>query len=201
MEDSAEFHDWVYRTVGHTLNTSPAPEVIAAAKMLKSGKVLDIGCGLGRNSLYLAKQGFDVTAIDLSQVAIQMLREEATQRGVQINAIIGDVKQALLPTDYSLIICTRTLQHLEVANSQWMIKRMQEKVIPGGLNVVTVYCHGPLEDDRIFTPGHFFNKNEIRDLYKDWKIVSHTLEVENLVTEENDFETLIAQKPKQKKRK
>ena len=52
-----------------------------------SGKALDLGCGPGRNAIYLAKQGWDVDAVDLSQEAIRWAEERASEAGVQVNFI------------------------------------------------------------------------------------------------------------------
>jgi tellurite methyltransferase len=53
---------------------------------LQKGKVLDIGAGLGRNSVYLAKNGFQVTAVDISTVAINQINQLATQNQVSIES-------------------------------------------------------------------------------------------------------------------
>ena len=56
-----------------------------------SGKALDLGCGPGRNAIYLAKQGWDVDAVDLSQEAIRWAEERASEAGVQVNFILKDL--------------------------------------------------------------------------------------------------------------
>ena len=52
-------------------NTNPVhSEVLEAMQTVKPGKALDLGCGQGRNSLFLAQQGFDVTAVDQNELAL-----------------------------------------------------------------------------------------------------------------------------------
>ena len=60
-------------------------------KGLPPGKALDIGMGQGRNSLFLAQLGWDVTGFDISEVGIKQAQAEAAKRGVKINASVGDV--------------------------------------------------------------------------------------------------------------
>ncbi len=61
------------------------------------GKLLDIGCGVGRNASWLAKQGFNVTGIDVSEVAI----DKAINRSSNVNYSVCDVPNGLLFSDES----------------------------------------------------------------------------------------------------
>lgn len=58
---------------------------------IKPCRVLEIGCGTGTNAIFLAKSGFDVTAIDLSEEAISRAKKKATADGVSVNFIVADV--------------------------------------------------------------------------------------------------------------
>jgi len=62
-------------------------------KERKPGKALDIGIGDGRNSLFLAAQGWDVTGFDISDVGIKQARERAQSAGLKLNALVDDVDQ------------------------------------------------------------------------------------------------------------
>src|SRR5262245_3309489 len=56
----------------------------------KPGTALDIGIGEGRNALFLATQGWEVTGFDISDVAVTLAQEAAQQRGVKIKALVED---------------------------------------------------------------------------------------------------------------
>lgn len=80
--------------------TAPSPGVVTFAEFLKSKEmseaiVLDSGCGEGRNSIYLAKQGFRVYGLDISAVAIEKARQWAEREGLleRIWFEVGDVSQ------------------------------------------------------------------------------------------------------------
>src|SRR5262245_30354515 len=62
-----------------------------AVKGRKPGKALDIGMGQGRNSLFLAALGWDVTGFDISEVGVKQAQAEAKKRNLKVNAQVGDV--------------------------------------------------------------------------------------------------------------
>ncbi|MFT8352035.1 class I SAM-dependent methyltransferase [Clostridium saccharoperbutylacetonicum] len=52
--------------------------------ILKEGKALDIGCGKGRNSIYIAKKGLEVCGVDFSETSIEMANKIATEQGIKV---------------------------------------------------------------------------------------------------------------------
>jgi tellurite methyltransferase len=72
---------------------------------LPVGKALDVACGAGRNSMFLAQAGFNVDAIDISPAGLHKARQQAQSQGLNINWIEHDLDQAFqFDTDYDLII-------------------------------------------------------------------------------------------------
>jgi tellurite methyltransferase len=59
------------------------------------GRALDIACGTGRNALYLAEHGFEVDAVDISEVGLERARANAAARGVEVNWIAADLDDGL----------------------------------------------------------------------------------------------------------
>lgn len=57
----------------------------------KPGRALDIGMGEGRNALFLATQGWEVTGFDISDVGVQLAREAAQKRGLKLETLVDDV--------------------------------------------------------------------------------------------------------------
>jgi 2-polyprenyl-3-methyl-5-hydroxy-6-metoxy-1,4-benzoquinol methylase len=57
----------------------------------KPGSALDIGMGEGRNALFLATQGWEVTGFDISDVGVQLAREAAQKRGLKLDTLVDDV--------------------------------------------------------------------------------------------------------------
>ncbi len=63
---------------------------VIAAHGIKPGKALEIGCGTGTNSIWLAQHGFEVTGMDISQTAIAKATEKASAAGVNCRLLVGD---------------------------------------------------------------------------------------------------------------
>jgi SAM-dependent methyltransferase len=70
--------------------SAPSDFVIEAAKGLKPGTALDLGTGQGRNAVYLARQGWDVTGLDISQAGLNAAKENASKAGVRIQTVKSD---------------------------------------------------------------------------------------------------------------
>jgi 2-polyprenyl-3-methyl-5-hydroxy-6-metoxy-1,4-benzoquinol methylase len=58
---------------------------------LPAGRALDVGCGTGRDAVYLARRGWQVTAVDFADAAIAKARQRAADEGVQVRWVAGDV--------------------------------------------------------------------------------------------------------------
>jgi methyl halide transferase len=71
----------------------PAPELIrlVGTGAFGRGSVLEIGCGTGSNAIYLAKRGFDVTAVDNSPTALERARTRAEQCDALLRLVLDDV--------------------------------------------------------------------------------------------------------------
>jgi len=74
-------------------NKNPPEELVELIETgkINSCKVLDVGCGEGFYSIYLAKKGFDVTGIDISERAVEYAKKNAEKEGVKIKFLVMDV--------------------------------------------------------------------------------------------------------------
>ena len=83
-------YDEYYQT--ENLFGKPYPELIDFfTKKIKNGKVLDLGCGQGRDAIALAKLGFDVTGIDYSKVGIDQMNDIAKVQKLSLKGLVADI--------------------------------------------------------------------------------------------------------------
>lgn len=157
-------------------NRTPDPSVAVSSAVddLKPGTVLDLGAGNGRDSIFLAKQGFEVTSVDLSAEGLALLRETAKQKGVntRIQTVEADVANYRPEKEYDNIICIFTLHFLREVDFQPAIQRIMNSTKSGGLNILSdLTTNGPLYS--IDSIGHWVNAGEFKEIYEaaGWEIL------------------------------
>ena len=97
---------------------------------LPVGRALDIACGAGRNSLFLAAAGFQVDALDISSQALARAAESASARGLQVNWVEHDLDAGLPDSaPYDLIVMFRYL-------NMRVFSMLDERLLPGGYVLV-----------------------------------------------------------------
>ena len=96
MDDSSlERYDRLYKENPYPFGKEHSFLVEKATQYLKSGEVLDLGAGDGRNSIYLASQGFHVLAIDFSQAVVDKIKKSSDSQNISLNSIPLDRWQSV----------------------------------------------------------------------------------------------------------
>lgn len=125
-----------------------------AAVISPRGRALDVASGAGRNSLYLAEQGYSVDAVDISPVALERLSRHAAERGLAVRTIEADLEPhpgqpphagALPNGPYDLIVLVRYVQRA-------LLPHLLERLAPGGLLIVEQHVHAPDAPEAIAGP-------------------------------------------------
>jgi tellurite methyltransferase len=109
------------------------------------GKALDVACGAGRNSIYLAEAGFQVDAIDISHVGLQQIAQQADERGLVINCIEHDLDEPYaFEKKYNLIL---VLWYVNLG----LIKQLCDCLGPGGFLICEEHLRSEQE---VIGPGN-----------------------------------------------
>lgn len=124
---------WNARYAARPLVWSAEPNRIVERELadLPPGRALDVGCGEGRNAIWLAARGWRVTAVDFSETAIEKARRLAADRGVDVEWVVGDVAaEPIEPNAYDLVLVAY-LHTAPAERAEWM-ERARAALRPGG---------------------------------------------------------------------
>ncbi len=143
---------WDARYADGDRAVAPAPpDAVAAAGLVDripaTGRALDVACGLGPQTIWMAQRGLDVTALDVSHEAVRRVDDAAGRHGVddRIDAIAIDLDQGL-PSDlgeFDVIVCQRF-------RAPHLYESLIEHLRPGGWLIMTV-----LSETGAVDPGEF----------------------------------------------
>ena len=180
----ASFHPWELAwKEGRWYEVSPAsPAIITFSGHLKQAgarTVLDLGCGAGRHSIYLAKQGFHAVGLDISVSALRKLRDRLKSESLESVEIVNGEMSKLPFADgaFDAVISTNVLHHTVVSGVEQTVDEVH-RVMKGGTEgfLTTLSDHDykkgagkPLEPGTyVMTEGdeqgivhHFFSREEL----------------------------------------
>jgi SAM-dependent methyltransferase len=140
------------------VSRTPSSLLVQVADMLPPGRALDLACGAGRNALYLASLGWQVTAVDSSGVAIAALR--AAGPGHAIDVRVADLEKhefTIEPDSFDLICDFYYLQ-------RDLFPAIRAGVRPGGMFTGAIHLTGSFA----------MPSGELRDAFAGWKILYYS---------------------------
>lgn len=115
----------------------PNGRLLAEADGLRPGRALDVGCGEGADAIWLARGGWTVTAIDISDVALIRARQAAELAGAVVEWVRGDALQIPFPAG-SFDLVSMQYPALPKAAGEAAVRTLLDAVRPGGL-LLAVY--------------------------------------------------------------
>ncbi|MGH2839431.1 MAG: class I SAM-dependent methyltransferase [Solirubrobacteraceae bacterium] len=153
-------------------------------------RALDVAAGSGRNALYLAGLGFEVDAIDISDVAIERLRAAARERGLPVNARVVDLEDDGLPAGaYDVVVNMNYLQ-------RDLFGALERAVAPAGLLVFETFGPDHLEAlGAGVNPDFVLAPNELLRAFADLRVRRYLEGVVERSGRRKGVESLVAQRP------
>ncbi|EHB64520.1 class I SAM-dependent methyltransferase [Paenibacillus lactis] len=157
----------------YVYGTEPNAFVVDMQSRLSlTGQTLAIAEGEGRNAVYLAEQGHDVTVWDYAEAGLNKANKLAKEKGVKIAARLQDLEDAAwTPDQWDQIVCI--FGHFPKALRLRTLRGVKEAVKPGGYFITEVYSMnqipyqsgGPQEMDMLYEPEDFLRS------FADWRII------------------------------
>lgn len=139
---SEGFWDERYGSEDRIWSGQPNPQLVDRVASLQPGTALDVGCGEGADAVWLARQGWDVTALDVSQVALDKAAQHAADAGVDVTWQQVDLDGwEGEPRTYDLV--SAQFMYLPQPALAQLYRALGESVAPGG--TLLLVGHHPMD--------------------------------------------------------
>jgi len=171
-----------------TERSDPAQKAAELFKKEGSTKILELGGGQGRDTIFFAQSGFQVYVLDYCESGVETITQKAKESGVSksITAACHDVRKPLPFDDESFDACYSHMLYcmaLTTAELEFLSDEIRRVLKPNGLNIYTVrntndphYRTGVHQGEEIYEIGgfviHFFSKEKVEHLAKGFEILS-----------------------------
>jgi SAM-dependent methyltransferase len=145
--------------------SAPARLLVETAEKLHPGRALDLGCGTGRNALWLSEQGWRVTAVDGAPSAIQALLVRAAERHLIIDTSVADLEKhqlKIVAAVWDLIVISYYLQRNLFAPAK-------RGLVPGGILLAIVHTTEPGEKPT----SHRLLPGKLKNYFRGWQILHY----------------------------
>jgi SAM-dependent methyltransferase len=136
--------------------------------LVGGGRALDLACGPGRVARYLADLGYDVLAVDVSDVAVGAVRDAAREHGLAVEARVVDLEREPIPQGpYDVIAIFMFLQ-------RDLFGPVQDALAPGGLLFHETFDAGCCEGGaRSVNPAYVLERDELLRTYPALEVLDH----------------------------
>ncbi|MED1569524.1 class I SAM-dependent methyltransferase [Bacillus paramycoides] len=148
--------------------------------LLNPGRVLELGCGPGRNTIYFAKKGCLVDAVDLSQESIQWATERAKEQNVNVNFIYSNIFDLQIEEGaYDIVYDSGCFHHIAPHRRMSYINLVKKALKPNGHFAITCFVQGgdlggaDITDWEVYRlrslkGGLGFTDEKLRTIFKDF---------------------------------
>ncbi|KLU63361.1 tellurite methyltransferase [Peptococcaceae bacterium CEB3] len=163
-------------------------------------KLLDIGCGEGKDAVFFARNGYDVTAFDISDAGIEKTKRLADKAGVRVNIFKADIMDFRLETAFDVLYSSGVLHYVKPQLREEIFANYKRFTNPNGLHVFNVFVRKPFiapppEKEPTACP---WISGELFTHYHDWLIRECTELIFDCsssgISHQHAMSTIIAQK-------
>jgi tellurite methyltransferase len=161
--------------------------------------LLDVGCGEGRDSVFFARNGYQVTGFDASTEGVKKARAWADELRLTIDFFQADINEFRIQDFYDVVFASGALHYITQPLREEIISNYKRFTTAGGLHALTVPIHKPFiptdpQDDK---PEQTWRSGEILTYYHDWKIEFFTEQILDDIKSEYQFPVnrIIAREP------
>jgi tellurite methyltransferase len=152
-----------------------APSVFArelVGLVPRRGRILDLGCGEGRDSVYFAERGFTVTGVDTSPAGLEKADRLAAERGVRVEWLCRSMLDLPVMGRFDLVYSCGSIHHVPQEGRSRLFRRLKKLTRPAGVHAHIVFTDVVMYEEKgeeidYFAPG------ELGAIYSDWFVLEH----------------------------
>ena len=141
-----------------------------SALLSRGARVLELGCGEGRDSVFFATRGCDVTAVDVSLAGLRKAERLAREQGVEVRWIHGDLARRAVAGPFDLVYSCGAIHYVPRRERLRLFPRLKRLTRPGGHHAHIVFT----DRDIYVEKGEvidYFAAGELGRVYTDWLIL------------------------------
>lgn len=162
------------------------PDIPEGLKMRAAKRILDLGCGSGWLSIYLAREGFEVTGMDIAENAVLLGRNWAQSESLKVTFAVADINEIPYPdSSFDAVVANSIFEHLTYELALRTLANLAKVLVPGGtfFGCFDKVGGGPGEYEKLSDGTHvytdkarqgmllrMFSDIELKDLFADWTI-------------------------------
>lgn len=174
----APFWDRGYSNMAVSTMGGPNHDIVELLDALpERARVLDLGCGEGRNAFFLAGRGHTVRAVDISVAGIQKLGALAQRAGLPMETEVADVSQYTVEGEWDLVMAHGVIDYLERDEWRALVAQIKAHTVVGGFNAYTCMLfteeYPAPPEFRHAGFKHSLDQYELAGVYDDWTLVRH----------------------------
>lgn len=109
-------------------------------------KLLDIGCGEGKDAVFFARNGYDVTAFDISDAGIEKTKRLADNAGIQVKVFKADILDYRLDTNFDILFSSGVLHYVKPQLREEIFSNYKQFTNPNGCHIFNVFVNKPFID-------------------------------------------------------
>lgn len=177
-----------YKEIRDTYGDEPEHALIEYLDLIERGKVLDLGVGDGRNSLFLASMGCEVTGVDMKSENIELFSRKAKELDLDVESVVDDIRNIKIKEEeYSLIILSWVLNFFNKSDINSILDKVKKGLKKGGIIYVGAFTNLDyfyeinksrsikeentlyFEEDNSYR--HYFTKAEFLEYFNDMETV------------------------------
>ena len=169
----AQFWDEMYRSRDQVFSGNPNGVLVTEVTGLPPGQALDVGCGEGADALWLARHGWQVTAVDISTTALQRAAAAAVDSEGRVAWTRADLTITPPPADAFDLVSVQYFP-LSLQPDHAALRGLLNAVVPGGTLLFASHDLADLSPrpEQGFDPGDYYQPDDIAKLLDhDWTVL------------------------------